>query len=142
MTTTRDVHQETVTLLSDAVTDITKRAVEPTLAPFGAELRETIAALDVRMRSLDELLGDDRADRQRLTRQVGELMRTTSAGTDTVGHQVEEVAGALDQLTALATANAATIERLRRLAFGLSVALVVTAALLVGLAALAVLPAR
>ena len=56
MTTTRDVHQETVTLLSDAVTEITKRAVEPTLEPFGAELRNTgegerIEDFDIRQKS-------------------------------------------------------------------------------------------
>ncbi|WP_035855211.1 hypothetical protein [Cryptosporangium arvum] len=133
MTTTRDVHQETVTLLADAVTDITKRAVEPTLAPFGSELRETIAALDVRLRTLDELLGDDRIDRQRLTRQVGELVRTTEAGTDAIRHRVDEATGTIDRLREQATANAATIERLRRFGVGLSVAL------LVCLAALAVL---
>ena len=132
-TTTRDVHQETVTLLSDAVTDITKRAVEPTLAPFGAELRETIAALDVRLRTLDELLDDDRIDRQRLNRQVGELVRTTEAGTDAIAHRVDEAAGAIDRLREQATANAATIERLRRFGVGLTVAL------LVCLASLAVL---
>ncbi|GAA3396962.1 hypothetical protein [Cryptosporangium minutisporangium] len=125
MTTTRDVHQETVTLLSDAVTDITKRAVEPTLAPFGAELRETIAGLDVRLRTLDELLGDDRADRQRLTRQIGELVRATTAGTEEIRQRVDEAAETLDQLCELATANAATIDRLRRFTYGLAIALLI-----------------
>ncbi|MFG1922449.1 hypothetical protein [Cryptosporangium sp. NPDC048952] len=129
-TTTRDVHQETVTLLADAVTDITKRAVEPTLAPFGAELRETITALDVRLRTLDELLGDDRIDRQRLTRQVGELVRTTEAGTDAIRHRVDEATGTIDRLREQATANAATIERLRRFGVGLSFALLICVAAL------------
>ncbi|MFI5952530.1 hypothetical protein [Cryptosporangium sp. NPDC051539] len=133
MTTTRDVHQETVTLLSDAVTDITKRAVEPTLAPFGAELRETIAALDVRLRTLDELLGDDRADRSRLSSQVGDLVRTTASGTDQLRERIDIATLSLGDLRTQATANTATLERLRRFAVGLTVAL------LLALAALGVL---
>lgn len=124
MTTTRDVHQETVALLSDAVTDITKRAVQPTLAPLRAELRETIAALDVRLRTLDELLGDDRADRLRLRAQVGDLVRATASGTDQLRERIDLATLSLDDLRTQATANTATIERLRRFGAALTVALI------------------
>ncbi|TQS44757.1 hypothetical protein [Cryptosporangium phraense] len=119
-----------MTLLSDAVTDITKRAVEPTLAPFGAELRETIAALDVRLRTLDELLGDDRADRLRLSSQVGDLVRTTASGTDQLRERIDIATLSLDDLRSQATENSATIEKLRRFALGLSVALLLALAAL------------
>jgi hypothetical protein len=125
LTTTRDVHQETVALLSDAVTDITRRAVEPTLAPFGAELRETVAALDVRLRTLDELLSDDRADRHRLTRQVSELPGLISGGADLVAERLDRAVTAIDVLRDQADENTVTLRRLHALVLGLTIGLAV-----------------
>jgi hypothetical protein len=127
LTTTRDVHQETVALLSDAVTDITRRAVEPTLAPFGAELRETVAALDVRLRTFDELLSDDRADRQRLTRLVSELPGTIAGGADLIAERLDRAATALEVLRDQADENAAALKQLRTLLLGLTIGLGIVA---------------
>jgi hypothetical protein len=137
LTTTRDVHQETVTLLSDAVTDITKRAVEPTLAPFGAELRETVAALDVRLRTLDELLSDDRADRRRLTRQVGELPQAITDGNDELRVHLDSAVATIGELREQADTNAATLNRLRTLLVWVTV--VVTIGVLASVAAAALI---
>lgn len=123
MTNVRDVHQETVALLSDAVTDITKRAVEPTLAPFGAELQRSAAALDVRLRTLDDLLGDDRADRQRLARQLGELPATMASGNDRLRERIDQAAAAIGALHQQTDRTAAAVGRLRTLLLGLTVGL-------------------
>lgn len=125
MTHVRDVHQETVALLSDAVTDITKRAVEPTLAPFGAELQRTAAGIDVRLRTLDDLLADDRADRQRLARQLGELPETMANGNDRLRERIDQAAATIGALHGQADRTAAAVGRLRALLLGLTVGLAV-----------------
>jgi chromosome segregation ATPase len=126
LTNVRDVHQETVALLSDAVTDITKRAVEPTLAPFGAELQKTTAALDVRLRTLDDLLDDDRADRQRLARQLSELPGRMADGNDRLRERIEQAAAAIGELRGQADETAAALSRLRALLLGLVLGLALT----------------
>ena len=126
MTNVREVHEETVALLSDAVADITKRAVEPTLAPFGAELQKTTAALDVRLRTLDDLLDDDRADRQRLSRQLSELPGTMADGNDRLRERIDQAAAAIGELRGQADQTAAALARLRSLLLALVVALALT----------------
>jgi hypothetical protein len=90
------VHDETVALVADAVTQLTRRAVEPTLEPFKSELNKLNKRLQARVDDIDSKL---RADELRAREIVSALADMTTA-LDTVQERLTQV-----ELASMATAR-------------------------------------
>lgn len=82
MTSTREVHEQTVAVLSDAVTELTRRAVEPTLAPFGEKLGETVTRLTAAVDAVDVAVHADRAERRKVVERLTAVEQQLSADRD------------------------------------------------------------
>lgn len=76
MTSVSDNHDETVKLISDAVTEVTKRAIDPTLEPFKKSMTNAVRGLDQKAATLDALIRPSQRDREATTQMLTEIAAT------------------------------------------------------------------
>jgi hypothetical protein len=76
MTSVSDNHDETVKLISDAVTEVTKRAIDPTLEPFKKSMTNAVRGLDQKAAALDALIRPSQRDREATTQMLSEIAAT------------------------------------------------------------------
>lgn len=162
MNSTRDVHEQTVAILGDAVAELTRRAVEPTLAPFKDQLSETATRLTAALDAVDAAVYADREQRRKVVellaverddakevavRIVDILAAVRRQGSDLAEarREMAELGAAVVQLTGDANVTgdvellAGQVAGLRRLVITATVVLVITAAAVAALGVLIVM---
>jgi argininosuccinate lyase len=123
MTTTSELHDEVRGRIAETVGEVTRRAVEPVMAPFQDAYRRASGELQQNVQELHDMLETEQASLANATSRVSAM----TTAVERMRTQVEESSGTL-----MAMRN-----QLRRLAIATLVLAAVTTLLAAGLVALA-----